>query len=46
MSCWLDIEELSLLDIFVEIVEKMVMFYGMKMLFNKELKWFFGIMEK
>ncbi|KAG8522684.1 Choline kinase alpha, partial [Galemys pyrenaicus] len=42
----LDTEELSLPDISAEIAEKMATFHGMKMPFNKEPKWLFGMMEK
>jgi len=33
-------------DISAEIAEKMAIFHGMKMPFNKEPKWLFGTMEK
>ncbi|XP_065611174.1 choline kinase alpha isoform X2 [Cyrtonyx montezumae] len=42
----LSTEELSLPDISAEIAEKMAVFHGMKMPFNKEPKWLFGTMEK
>ncbi|XP_046775170.1 choline kinase alpha isoform X4 [Gallus gallus] len=42
----LSTEELSLPDISAEIAEKMAIFHGMKMPFNKEPKWLFGTMEK
>ncbi|XP_040266181.1 choline kinase alpha isoform X4 [Bufo bufo] len=42
----LQTEELSFPDISAEIAEKMALFHGMSMPFNKEPKWLFGTMEK
>ncbi|XP_028814887.1 choline kinase alpha [Denticeps clupeoides] len=42
----LDLEELQIPGISAEIAEKMAIFHGMRMPFNKEPKWLFGTMEK